>query len=299
MELVRFLARQGFSNVHISALLESGKVVVVFAGSQARVQVSLDEAQSLDIGYGDKVYVAGRMYHHRVVSRHEKKASQKGSSGLTFTLPRIALATSVFLLILVSRNFKSWSDAYKQNQEKAKVSMQLEVARDLEKQQRIDDEAAQRLAQEQQRRLRAEQEKERQENVPMGISMPVRPDRTVAVTNAALYDYIKSSNTFASPISGEGGQILVVFMTITNTGTRSGDMAWTSFSVLDGDGLEYSEIRGQAMDLSLWMDEMGLGDSDDQLFPGQSKQIAKVFRVRRAASGMKLVAGDYRFKLYR
>ena len=43
---------------------------------------------------------------------------------------------------------------------------------------------------------------------------------------------------------------------------------------------------------------MGLGDSDDQLFPGQNKQIAKVFRVKRDATGMKLTAGNYKFLLY-
>ena len=109
---------------------------------------------------------------------------------------------------------------------------------------------------------------------------------------------LQTSSSFSSPISGEGGLILVVYMTLSNTGKESGDMTWTSFTVEDANGFEYSELKGRSFDLSLWRDAMGLGDSDDQLFPGQNKQIAKVFRVKRDATGMKLTAGNYKFLLY-
>jgi hypothetical protein len=226
----------------------------------------------------------------------------KGQRKDGIVLTRISIAIGILIFFTISRNYKSWSEAYDQRQEQARVSEQLDIARgDAEAiaiAERVEQENAKRSAEAEQKRLNAEQEKERRQNVPMGTFAPVKGDRSVAVTEAKLYESIQSGNSFSSPISGQGGLILVVYMTLNNTGKESGDMAWTSFAVEDANGYEYSELEGQSLDLSLWRDEMGLGDADDQLFPGQSKQIAKIFRVKRDASGMKLTAGNYKFLLY-
>lgn len=223
-------------------------------------------------------------------------------------LKKIIYALSVFLAILVFRGCIDQARNSSGNLQSEVAADKLSSQRSLNAKKQIEpspqeakskeDEERKRLLREEERNRRQEEEEEKRQNVPMGVSAPVKGDRVVTVTDARLHEYLKADNSLASPIAGDGGQILVVYMTIENTGKESGDMAWTLFRVEDSNGNKYSELRDGYLTLSIWRSERGLGDSDDQLFPGQVKRVAKVFRVSRNAPGMKLVAGSYKFRLY-
>ena len=287
------------SKKHLQPIVTSGKNIdpQLVTSCIVDIKARLKEQIAIEERFRQKENLNAASVKSYPYGRTGKGPSKKGT-----IITRISITVGILIFFAISRNYKSWSEAYDQRQEQAKVSEQLDIARaDAEADaiaERVEQENAKRSAQAEQKRLNAEQEEERRQNVPMGTFAPVRDDRSIAVTEAKLYESIQSGNSFSSPVSGQGGLILVVYMTLNNTGKESGDMAWTSFAVEDANGYEYSELQGQSLDLSLWREEMGLGDTDDQLFPGQNKQMAKVFRVKRDATGMKLTAGNYKFLLY-
>lgn len=287
------------SKEHLQPIVTSGKNAdpQPVTSSIVDIKARLKDQIAFHYGFRQKKKLNAVSVKSDPYGRTGKGPSKKGT-----IITRISIAVGILIFFAISRNYKSWSDAYNQRQEQAKVSEQLDIARaDAEADaiaERVEQEDAKISAQAEQKRLNAEQEEERRQNVPMGTFASVKDDRSIAVTDAKLYEALQTSSSFSSPISGEGGLILVVYMTLSNTGKESGDMTWTSFTVEDANGFEYSELKGRSFDLSLWRDAMGLGDSDDQLFPGQNKQIAKVFRVKRDATGMKLTAGNYKFLLY-
>lgn len=300
MELRRFLVKSGYGDQKILDLLARNKISIILAGKTERIAISSPEMiEEINLGYGDKVLADEKLHRYTAKMTSEALENKQISSISKFIG---ILALGIIAAIIIPKQFKNWSEAHNQRQEQARAISELAKAKDLatnmRREQEIKQEAAQRLSQAKQEELRAEQEEVRRQNVPMGTFVPVKDDRSIAVTDAKLYESLQTGNSFSSPISGEGGLILVVYMTLSNTGKESGDMTWTSFTVEDTNGFEYSELQGQSFDLSMWRDAMGLGDSDDQLFPGQNKQIAKVYRVKRDSPGMKLAVGNYKFLLY-
>jgi hypothetical protein len=63
----------------------------------------------------------------------------------------------------------------------------------------------------------------------------VRSDRAVKVDRIQTFDRIVSNNPFATPIEGKGGKLIVVYITLKNTGNESGNMAWSQFKLSSED----------------------------------------------------------------
>ncbi len=124
----------------------------------------------------------------------------------------------------------------------------------------------------------------------------VRSDRAVKVDRIQTFDRIVADNTFASPIEGKGGKLIVVYLTLKNTGDESGNMAWSRFQLKDREGRKYDEIDN-FMTKGVWLKEQGLDRDNEQIFPGGTAQTAKIFRVANDASKLKLAVNLTTFKL--
>lgn len=310
MNLTSFLVSQGIKYVDAKQAISQGRVSVLLAGKDERIKIWSD----IDFGYGDKVWIrheGTQLYfcykagqRRNLVNRKKGRISWK------------QLAAAGAIVYLLYKFFASvypgpqWkAEALKRAEEDERIAkmekrklenrIKLQEIQDRKKQAERAKEQAKKDKEQREREAMREAEKQRRLNVPMGTSASVRDDRVIAVTDARLYDYLSANNQFAPSISAEGGKLLVVYMTIKNTGKESGDMAWSIFKVEDEAGNTYRELRGESFALSMWADERGLGDSDDQLFPDQSKRIAKVFRVKTRAAGLKLAVNNHKFLLYR
>jgi hypothetical protein len=133
--------------------------------------------------------------------------------------------------------------------------------------------------------------------VPVGVAESVRGDRSLTVTGSNAMSSIRVSNQFMDPIESKGGQLIAVYMTISNTGKESGNMFWTSFDLEDSQGRKYDSVEDFAdlTTLNMWIEEQGLASSGDQLFPGASAQTVAVFRVAPDAQGLRLVVNENRY----
>ncbi len=116
------------------------------------------------------------------------------------------------------------------------------------------------------------------------------------VDRIQTFDRIVADNPFATPIEGKGGKLIVVFITLKNTGDESGNMAWSRFQLKDREGRKYDEIDN-FMTKSIWLKEQGLDRDNEQIFPGGTAQTAKIFRVANDASKLKLAVNLTTFKL--
>ncbi len=137
--------------------------------------------------------------------------------------------------------------------------------------------------------------------VPIGVWGAVRDDRAVQISSSKIDTSIFSTTYGFDAIAQKGGKIAVVFMTLKNTGSKSGDLDWSGFRLVDGQGREYDPLE-DAEDIvvfSRWLKENGLGDSDDQLFPGATVQTAKGFRIAPDASNLMLKVNDLLFEIQR
>ena len=132
--------------------------------------------------------------------------------------------------------------------------------------------------------------------ISVGIMANVRSDRAVKVDRIQTFDRIVADNTFASPIERKGGKLIVVYLTLKNTGDESGNMAWSVFQLKDKEGRKYDEIDN-FMTKSIWLKEQGLDRDNEQIFPGGTAQTAKIFRVANDASKLKLAVNLTTFKL--
>jgi ARC6-like, IMS domain/Domain of unknown function (DUF4352) len=132
--------------------------------------------------------------------------------------------------------------------------------------------------------------------ISVGIMANVRSDRAVKVDRIQTFDRIVADNTFASPIEGKGGKLIVVYLTLKNTGNESGNMVWSVFQLKDKEGRKYDEIDN-FMTKSIWLKEQGLDRDNEQIFPGGTAQTAKIFRVANDASKLKLAVNLTTFKL--
>ncbi len=132
--------------------------------------------------------------------------------------------------------------------------------------------------------------------ISVGVMANVRSDRAVKVDRIQTFDRIVADNTFASLIEGKGGKLIVVYLTLKNTGDESGNMAWSVFQLKDKEGRKYDEIDN-FMTKSIWLKEQGLDRDNEQIFPGGTAQTAKIFRVANDASKLKLAVNLTIFKL--
>ncbi len=132
--------------------------------------------------------------------------------------------------------------------------------------------------------------------IAVGVMANVRSDRAVKVDGMKTLDRIIANNSFATPIEGKGGKLVVVYITLKNTGNESGNMAWSGFRLEDKEGRKYDEID-DFMTKSIWLKEQGLDRDNEQIFPGGTTQTAKIFRVANDASNLKLSVNLTTFKL--
>lgn len=122
----------------------------------------------------------------------------------------------------------------------------------------------------------------------------VRGDRSIKVSGSEITDQLNPGNEFMEPLTADGGKLVVVYVDIKNTGNESGDMFWSQFALRDSQGRSYKEIADfdELMTISMWAEAQGLKDSGDQLFPGATANVAKVFRVAPDASGLVMVVNE-------
>ncbi len=299
MKVSAFLQANGFTYSQAIHAIDTGLVDIIWAGTTSPSRYFKD----IDIGYGDTV----RVTHKGAIKNYHYKASQgspaggrPGRNSQPFWLILIPVGfgfiiSRIFIDVYPGPQWRAEDLAKKQKAEIERVKQEQESRAELI---RLEKEQAERVAEQQRRKAEKEAEDQMRQNIPMGVSTPVKSDRKVTVSDARLYNFISANNQFAPRVTADGGKLLVVYMTIENTGKSSGDMAWSSFTVEDEGGNKYYEVSGESFAISMWRDELGLGDSGDQLFPGQAKLIAKVFRIRDGAAGLKLATGGYKFLLY-
>jgi hypothetical protein len=127
--------------------------------------------------------------------------------------------------------------------------------------------------------------------VPLRTESLVREDRSLLVTGSNSFSSLTSTNQFLEPVTSKGGRLIVVYITIKNTGKESGNMYWTTFDLVDSQGRKYDVIEDveEAMTVSAWAKDQGFSDPGDQLFPGAEAYAAIVFRVSPDATGLRLL----------
>jgi hypothetical protein len=129
---------------------------------------------------------------------------------------------------------------------------------------------------------------------PVGNFADVTNDRALKVNKSEVANSIQANNQFISPIEGKGGQLVIVYMTILNTGNESGNIFWSEFQLYDNQGRIFHELEDfeEIMNINMWAKDQGLDESGDQLFPGGTAETVKVFRVSPDAQDLKLVVND-------
>ncbi len=132
--------------------------------------------------------------------------------------------------------------------------------------------------------------------ISVGVMANVKSDRAVKIDRIQTFDRIVADNPFATPIEGRGGKLIVVYLTLKNTGDESGNMAWSRFQLKDREGRRYDEIDN-SMTENIWLKEQGLDRDNEQIFPGGTALTAKIFRVANDASKLKLAVNLTTFKL--
>lgn len=135
--------------------------------------------------------------------------------------------------------------------------------------------------------------------IPIGEWGNVRADRAIQVSSSKVGAEIFSVAYGFDTIDPKGGQLAVVFMTLKNTGSESGDLDWSGFQLVDGQGRKYAALEDweDIFIFNRWLKENGLGESDEQLFPGATVQTAKAFRVAPDASGLMLSVNKVLFEI--
>jgi hypothetical protein len=130
--------------------------------------------------------------------------------------------------------------------------------------------------------------------VPVGTELAVRNDRSVKITGSEMTESIKPSNEFLTPIEAKGGKLAIVYLTLKNTGSESGNMMFTQFTLVDSQGRQYSELEDfeELVSLNTWLEDKGLAKPEDQLFPSGEAQSARVFRVAPDSEGLQLSVND-------
>jgi len=110
---------------------------------------------------------------------------------------------------------------------------------------------------------------------------------------------ISPDNQFMKPVESKGGKLMVIYMSLKNTGQKSGNMFWSKFQLIDNQGRKYDEIEDfeETISINSWLESKGLEETGNQLFPGATAQTAKVFRVAPDADGLKLTINNANFNI--
>lgn len=135
--------------------------------------------------------------------------------------------------------------------------------------------------------------------ITIGSFSDVRNDRALRVNSSEILDSIQTNNQFMDPLEAKGGQLIAVYLTIENTGNKSGNMFWADFQLQDSQGRSFDDIEDfeEQFIIDMWAKEKGLADPGDQLFPGGTAETVKVFRVSPDAQALTLVVNNKVFAL--
>jgi hypothetical protein len=133
--------------------------------------------------------------------------------------------------------------------------------------------------------------------IPLGTENNVRPDRAITVNSSNVVDVIAPE--FLTPVEGKGGQLIAVYVTVKNTGSESGNMAFSTFKLKDSQGRLFDEIGDfeEIVSINSWSSSQGLDDSSSQIFPGGELKIVKVFRVSPDAEELALIVNNSSFAI--
>jgi hypothetical protein len=137
-----------------------------------------------------------------------------------------------------------------------------------------------------------------QESIPVGTLVDIKSDRAVQIERSENVNSI-AGNEFMKSVEAKGGKLVVVYMTLKNTGQESGNMFWSSFQLVDDQGRKYDEVQDfeEIVTIGAWLETQGLEDTSNQLFPGATAKTAKVFRVAPDASGLKMITDGRTFSI--
>lgn len=130
-----------------------------------------------------------------------------------------------------------------------------------------------------------------QKSVALGIWANVADDRSIKVDRSDVLESLIPANQFATPVDTKGGKLIVVYLSLKNTGQESGNMFWSTFQLQDSQERKYDDLKDfeELSSVNLWLSEQGLANQGDQIFPGGTAQTAKIFRVAPNATGLKLI----------
>lgn len=133
-------------------------------------------------------------------------------------------------------------------------------------------------------------------NIPVNTMTSVRDDRAVQIDSLEIVDSL--SAPYTEPLTGGTGKLAVLYFQVQNTGNETGNLAFSSYDLIDSQGRKYSEISDfmEAGQVWSWSESQGLGSASQQLFPGETMSTAKVFRVAPDAEGFKVLINKKTFE---
>lgn len=135
--------------------------------------------------------------------------------------------------------------------------------------------------------------------VPLATWAEVKDDRAAKINRSEIAPRIPSNNQFLKSIEPKGGKLVVVYLSLKNTGKESGNTLGMSFQIFDDQGRKYEELDNfeETTSLTSWLSSKKLATPAEQLFPGGSLETAKVFRLAPDAKTFRLVINGKDFTL--
>jgi hypothetical protein len=134
--------------------------------------------------------------------------------------------------------------------------------------------------------------------VPLNTATTVRDDREITITQSEIVESLQG-NQLTQPIEAKGGKLIIVYMTIANTGSESGNMMFSQFKLTDDQGRSYEAITdfNDLTTFAVWTQAKGLDDTNADIFPGGQFNIAKIFRVATDAENLTMEVNGTRFAI--
>lgn len=142
------------------------------------------------------------------------------------------------------------------------------------------------------------------QSVALSTWANITKERAIKVNSSAVVAQIPLEQEYfpdiesIKPVRSKGGKLVVIYMSLKNTGQESGNMFWSKFNLVDNQGRKYDEIEDfeEVVSINTWLKSHRYGEAagatGDQLFPGATAETAKVFRVAPDADGLKLTINN-------
>jgi hypothetical protein len=135
--------------------------------------------------------------------------------------------------------------------------------------------------------------------IAVGTFGDVKRDRALRVNRSEILDSIQTGNPYPEAVESKGGKLVVVYLTVRNTGNESGNMFWTRFQLRDSQGRLFDSLEDfqDIYIINAWAEEQGLENPGNQLCPGGTADVVQVFRVSPDAKGMQLLSDNQVFDI--